>query len=338
MTSSNNILMIQAILALYLRSQRGFFADFWLSKIKSSSLVKLGIITACLSVATAHACTLPKSYYKHVSCTSAQGVFLAVRDNGTPVALLNRQGTKTADLFAYDAVLASHFRHGLLPVRQGRRVGYINAQGRVVIPIIYDSLGGSQWARAANNERIVVKKSGKFGVIDTQNRTIIAFDDTITNISDYQNSRATITHASGSYSVDKQGRQVTQDSLPSDDELLWIDGNEGSEPIFTPILQNGKWGFADSRNVVVIMPVFDEVRFYHMGLAGVRQGTHWGFINKAGQLVIDFRFDDAGIIKDSTDAMHLPEPFVFINGKAWIGNLNDGTKLCIDTQGVNISC
>lgn len=92
------------------------------------------------------ACTLPKSYYKNVACTSRQGVFLATRDNNTPVALLNQKGNKTTDLFAYDGALGTHMAHGLLPVRKGQKIGYINSKGKVVIPIKYDSLGAKDFA------------------------------------------------------------------------------------------------------------------------------------------------------------------------------------------------
>lgn len=317
---------------------------------------------------TAHACTLPKSYYKHVSCTSVAGVFLAVKDDGSPVALLNRQGVKTADLFAYDAVLARQMNSGLLPVKKGNKIGYINAQGRIVIPLIYDSLGGGNWARTAANGRIVVKKSGAWGVINTQGGTVVGFDRNINYISDFSASGATIRTRSGSYRVNYQGQTASQaaaqatqaqttqaqrrspqpsrqnQSTPSPapweqtPDSLWVDSPAGSQPLFTPHQQDGKWGFIDSNGVPMIVYAFDEVRPYQMGLAAVRQGTHWGFIDTAGRLVIEFRFDDAGVIKDSLDAPELPEPFLFYQGKAWIGNLNNGTKLCIDTQGNNVTC
>jgi hypothetical protein len=35
----------------------------------------------------------------------------------------------------------------------------------------------------------------------------------------------------------------------------------------------------------------DEVAPFHEGLAAVRRGNQWGFINKSGELVIDFRSD-----------------------------------------------
>lgn len=96
----------------------------------------------------AYACALPKSHYKNVNCTARSGVFLAVKDNGSPVALLNKKGNTTADLFAYDAVLGSEFRSGLLPALKNGKVGYINDKGKTIIAFNYDRMNGNQWARA----------------------------------------------------------------------------------------------------------------------------------------------------------------------------------------------
>lgn len=51
--------------------------------------------------------------------------------------------------------------------------------------------------------------------------------------------------------------------------------------------------------VAVQSPVFsqekldgiDQITDFHEGLAGVRKGNEWGFVNKQGELVIDFRND-----------------------------------------------
>lgn len=294
------------------------------------------------------ACTLPKSYYKNVACTSQQGVFLATRDNNTPVALLNQKGNKTTDLFAYDGALGTHMAHGLLPVRKGQKIGYINSKGKVVIPIKYDSLGAKDFARKPSNSRIIVKLNGSFGVIDTKGNVIVDFDKSISNISDFKNNRATITKGARQYTIDQNGAIVSQNDSnqsPSlSQEPIGLQSsqtqfsNQSQDVRFIPHLENGKWGFVDDNDVLMIIHAFDEVHSFSEGLAGVRQGTHWGFIDKSGTLVIPFRFDDAGILKNNSDKPEMTEPFTFINNKAWIGNLNDGTKLCINTQGVNISC
>lgn len=101
------------------------------------------VLLVCLATyTTSYACTPPKSHYKHVSCTARTGVFLAVKDDGSPVALLDKKGNKTADLFAYQAVLASEFKSGLLPAQKNGKVGYINDKGKTVIAFDYQPMNG----------------------------------------------------------------------------------------------------------------------------------------------------------------------------------------------------
>ena len=289
-----------------------------------------------------HACTLPKSHYKNVSCTARSGVFLAVKDNGSPVALLDKKGNKTADLFAYEAVLGSEFRSGLLPALKNGKVGYINGKGKTVIAFNYDRMNDSQWARGVRDERIIVKQNRGFGVLDTRGKIIVRPERAISHISDFSQGLATVTAGGSTYTIDKNGNRTRQAPDPSPiPEPTPAQGslpNPSTHLPLTPRQQDGKWGFVDDKGVPMIIYAFDDVRAYSENLAGVRMGDNWGFIDKSGQLVIDFRFHKDGFILDSTKNPELPEPLMFKNGKAWIGNLNNGDKLCINSQGVNVAC
>lgn len=170
--------------------------------------IKLLLAISCWSSLSAFACNLPTSYYKNVICTSEQGVFLAMRDNKEPVALLDNKGNKTADLFSYQDALATHMAHGLLPVRQGQYIGYINSKGKVIIPIKYDSLGAPDFARKANNHRIIVKYNGAFGVIDTKGKVIVDFDKSIEHISDFSKNQALVSQNKGQYTISQHGNII----------------------------------------------------------------------------------------------------------------------------------
>lgn len=64
----------------------------------------------------------------------------------------------------------------------------------------------------------------------------------------------------------------------------------------------------------------DEIAPFSEGLAAVRLGTEWGFINKEGQLVIDFRDDlvwDEVVKTDALDVSSIPYPR-FKNGRCMI--------------------
>ena len=350
------------------------------SKIRA---LAVAITLSGLSV-PAFACQIPKSYYKHVSCTASSRYFLAVKDSGAPVALLDRNGQKAVDLSRYTQVDASKLRSGLLPVQRLGRLGYVNMQGREVIPAVYDVLTADAntrgWARAVSNDRIVVKKNGRFGVINTSNKVIVPFSSTYQNISDFNQGVAQVRKNGTTSWIDSQGRaasnpnpaprpqptpaptptmQPTETVLANDQSQLVtkpetltitsgastsssrqaVDNTSAWQPVWQAQKNDGKWGFVNDQGVPMITFSFDEVQPFSEGLAGVRIDSRWGFVNLAGDLVIPFRFEQQGVITEGADASYQGQPaFVFTAGKAWVGNLQNGAKMCIDKQGEYIGC
>ncbi|ABE74979.1 WG repeat-containing protein [Psychrobacter cryohalolentis] len=365
-----------------------------------SALIKccaltIGMLTTALFVipsAQAASCKIPKSYYKNVSCTASSGYFLAVKDFGAPVALIDKQGKSLVDLTRYQKVDADKISAGLLPVMRNSHVGYLNMQGREVIPVMYDVLNDGQgWARPVSEGRIVVKQGGHYGVIDTANRTIVPFSAAISDIDDYRGGMARVRKNKAISWLDKEGNiknantqstntqnaGVKKDSSKSNDgksaknsrvndrtaasksevkpsaRANSTQKNSASIPInrFTtlqPRQQDGRWGFVDDNNVTMITYSFDEVRPFSEGLAGVRIDAEWGFINLGGELVIPFNFKDfdgSNNFNDSNnkslslDSRYKDKPsFVFVADKAWIGRLENGTKMCIDKEGAAVAC
>ena len=360
-----------------------------------SSLIKrcaltIGMLTTALFVipsAQAASCKIPKSYYKNVSCTASSGYFLAVKDFGAPVALIDKQGKSLVDLTRYQKVDTDKISAGLLPVMRNSHVGYLNMQGREVIPVMYDVLNDGQgWARPVSEGRIVVKQGGHYGVIDTANRTIVPFSAAISDIDDYRGGMARVRKNKAISWLDKEGNiknTNTQNADVKKDNSKSNDGksaknsrvndrtatsksevtpsaranstqkNSASIAInrFTtlqPRQQDGRWGFVDDNNVTMITYSFDEVRPFSEGLAGVRIDAEWGFINLGGELVIPFSFKDfdgSNNFNDSNnkslslDSRYKDKPsFVFVAEKAWIGSLENGTKMCIDREGAAVAC
>ncbi|MFZ3076721.1 MAG: WG repeat-containing protein [Psychrobacter glacincola] len=294
----------------------------------------IGILATALFVmpsAQAASCKIPKSYYKNVSCTASSGYFLAVKDFGAPVALINKQGKSLVDLSRYQKVDANKISAGLLPVMRNSHVGYLNMQGREVIPVMYDALNDGQgWARPVSEGRIVVKQGGHYGVIDTANRTVVPFSAAISDIDDYRGGMARLRKNKAISWLDKEGNiknantqnaNVKKDNGKSNDSKSAKNSRvndrsaasksavnpsdranstqkeSASIPVnrFTtlqPRQQDGRWGFVDGNNVTMITYSFDEVRPFSEGLAGVRIDAEWGFINLGGELVIPFSFKD----------------------------------------------
>ena len=360
-----------------------------------SSLIKrcaltIGMLTTALFVipsAQAASCKIPKSYYKNVSCTASSGYFLAVKDFGAPVALIDKQGKSLVDLTRYQKVDTDKISAGLLPVMRNSHVGYLNMQGREVIPVMYDVLNDGQgWARPVSEGRIVVKQGGHYGVIDTANRTVVPFSAAISDIDDYRGGMARVRKNKAISWLDKEGNiknTNTQNADVKKDNSKSNDGksaknsrvndrtaasksevkpsaranstqkNSASISInrFTtlqPRQQDGRWGFVDDNNVTMITYSFDEVRPFSEGLAGVRIDAEWGFINLGGELVIPFNFKDFDGSNNFNDSNNKSlsldsrykdkSSFVFVADKAWIGRLENGTKMCIDKEGAAVAC
>ncbi|WP_227673508.1 WG repeat-containing protein [Psychrobacter sp. CMS30] len=315
------------------------------------SLFVMSVVTATpflMSNAQAASCKIPKSYYKNVSCTASSGYFLAIKDFGAPVALINKQGKSVVDLSRYQKVDADKISGGLLPVLRNGRVGYVNMQGRETIPAMYDMLKESQgWARPVSEGRIVVKQNGHYGVIDTANKTIVPFSAAISDIDDYRGGMTRVRKNQAISWLDKNGKPTRDPNSNSKADSQTSTTNENakemqqsapSSPFTTlqPRQQDGRWGFVDDNNVTMITYSFDEVRPFSEGLAGVRIDNEWGFVNLGGELVIPFRFDKSGV--SVGDSYKDQAAFVFTNGKAWIGNLKNGAKMCIDKEGSSVGC
>jgi len=258
------------------------------------SLFVMSIIAATsflMSNAQAASCKIPKSYYKNVSCTASSGYFLAIKDFGAPVALINKQGKSVVDLSRYQKVDADKISGGLLPVLRNGRVGYVNMQGRETIPAMYDMLKESQgWARPVSEGRIVVKQNGHYGVIDTANKTIVPFSAAISDIDDYRSGMTRVRKNQAISWLDKNGKPTRDPNSNSKADSQTSTTNENvkeipqsapSSPFTTlqPRQQDGRWGCVGDNDVTRSAYSLDEVRPFSVGLACVRIGKECGFSN-----------------------------------------------------------
>ena len=99
------------------------------------------------------------------------------------------------------------------------------------------------------------------------------------------------------YFIDKSGQKVF--SLAEHGIVATWDFSEGlAAAIFEP---GGKRGYIDKTGKMVIPSKYDEAHDFHDGLAMVKEGRTWGFIDKTGQMVIEYK----------TEQEQEPEPAKF---------------------------
>lgn len=320
----------------------------------------MAAITLPLSItAEAASCKLPKSYFKHVSCTASAGYFLATKDYGAPVALIDNRGKIVVDLMGYQRADGKRLAEGLLPILRNSRVGYVNLQGREVIPPIYDTINeGGSFARAASDGKIVVKRDGQFGVINGKNQTIVPFSKAISNIDNFNNGHAKVYKGKAVSWVNSDGNPTADPTKPratssaasavsnpkNPPENIAVNQNtQKPAPPKAPFTtlqahqQDGRWGFVDDDGTIMITYSFDEARPFSEGLAAVRIADEWGFLNLGGDLVVPFSFQNSPEVANLADNYFGAPSFVFNQGKAWVATVN-GQKQCIDKKFAEVAC
>ena len=107
-----------------------------------------------------------------------------------------------------------------------------------------------------------------------------------------------------------------------------------------PYRKGDLWGYATQDRNIIITPQYAEAHFFYEGLAVVKKGNLYGYINKAGKVVIPFKFytakgfrfgyyDVSGNLKPG-DGSISAEKRVLFAGASLKAN---GVEICIDTKG-----
>ena len=74
-----------------------------------------------------------------------------------------------------------------------------------------------------------------------------------------------------------------------------------------------KWGYINKTGKYVIGPQFDYVMGFHEELAAVRIGKKWGYVDKTGKVVIPLQFDAAQNFSGGLAEVRVGERWVFID-------------------------
>lgn len=285
-------------------------------------------------------CKPPKTSYPQVDCTTDGNYFIAKDKNYNYQALLNKQGKAVASLKGYDSVSWT-VSDGVLAVMKNDKVGYINTQGKLVVPAIYHNLidpddkYDETWSHDASEGRIVVAKNGKYGIIDTSNKVILPFTSKYSFIDGIQEGRALVQSQSGKYGfIDKDGKEVVPPKYEGADGHFG--GYYGFQEGLAGMSDGKKWGFITKTGKVAVPFVYDEVRPFSEGVAGVLKNGKWGFIDGANKTVIPFQYSDSNIQRYSVNDMGA-NYFNFYKGVAQVATIND-KDVCINKSAKKVVC
>ena len=249
-------------------------------------------------------------------------------------------GGKVVDEYVYD-----------LNKVDGGKWGFINKDGKEVIPFIYN------YANSFNEGLASVELNEKYGVIDKSGKLVI--DTNYFYIGHFREGRANVFTDDFMWGfIDKKGKKISEFTYNSvypfnegfagvavggfglGKKWGFIDKN-GIE--ITPIKYDsidffyenyaqvnigGKWGVIDKNGIEITPIKYDEIRSFYNDIARVRIGERWGYINSYGKEFIPLIYSYVGVIKDSLIRVNLGgnvDRFGKILGGKW-GFLNQEGK------------
>lgn len=218
--------------------------------------------------------------------------------------------------------------HGLAKVKKGSQYGYIDTQGKVVVPCqwydvseYHDGMCVVVTSTASPNSTSYYNYL--FGLFDSEGneispaqwRTLGSSSNYFWNPGRWDYNTAYIyapTFSDGKIKVqnpdglwgfiDEQGQLVGS--------VEWRNIDDFSEGLAAVTDSNSKVGFIDGEGNVVIKPQYDATRSFHEGLAAVRVGSYWRYIDQSNNVVISSNYTDANSFSGG-------KADVFLEGTGW---------------------
>jgi hypothetical protein len=214
---------------------------------------------------------------------SIQNSYKIVTLNGEIIELEN-PNIIVKDFLGY---LPSSFNSGLVPVRIGKKWGYMNTQGKISIPVQYD------FASDFNNGSAVVKKDNQFYVIDVDGNELFIDIPKVEKVKDFAEGLAPYETSKGlSGFINTQGKVAIPAQYKGvgyfSSDLAWARNNKD---LIGFINTNGEW---------VIQPQFLAAKNFdsESGLARVKAKDEWWYSDKAGNLTRPEKADKTDDFKE----------------------------------------
>lgn len=162
---------------------------------------------------------------------------------------------------------------------QDEKYGFVNQEGEIVIPLIYEEV------QSFHNGYAIVKQDGKYGIIDMQGRLIILieFDHLIY-------------HGNQIYYSKKNGLDYQLLKITTNKQILKYHHIELLNNLYY-VEKDNKWGIVNESNEVIIPFIYSSIYIYDEKYFKVRKdvGTDdlkSGIIDVSGNEIIPCIYDE----------------------------------------------
>ena len=176
--------------------------------------------------------------------------------------------------------LFGEYREAWAMMKKGRKYGFIDTQGKEVVPPIYSGIWyfgeyKEDWAK--------VKKKGNYGFIDTQGQEVVpTIYSSISYFGEYKEDWAMV-KKDGEYGfIDTKGKEV----VPVIYSGIWYFGEYKKD--WAMVKKDGKYGFIDTKGQEVVPPIYSSIEYfgeYKEDWAKVKKDGEYRFIDTTGKEV-----------------------------------------------------
>ena len=216
---------------------------------------------------------------------------------------------------------AHPFQEGLAAVKVGDRWGYIDKSDKTIIAPQYvqvtDFQGGLAFVETQDYDLRFIDKTGHDPFGARFQNVSVSFDFAKGYVGVEVNNKWGFIDKTGKYILTPQfdERDTPTDCCADSNGVRWqsVDFREG----LAAVKSGGKWGYIDVTGKLVIAAQFDDAEDFAQGLAVAQQGQKYGYIDHSGKWVIAPQFDSADAFAEGLADVELNKTW------GWIGP--DGT-------------
>lgn len=218
---------------------------------------------------------------------------------------INTKGDTIID-FIYDESFGS-FSKGLADVTLNDSCGYIDKNGKVVIPLNYETcypfLSDLAVVWTFEGEQKLINKEGEtFEFVEEKHK-----NKKLWSLNSYPGVFNTV---KGRGRLNAKGDTIIPPNYMATGNL--------SNGMYIVRAKNEKWGAYNSNGKLIIEPQFDDLWHFYEGVANFSLNKKWGFVNKKGEIVIKPKFDYASQFNNGFAYVELEGKSGFINKKGEI--------------------
>ena len=227
-------------------------------------------------------------------------VLYPMKDKSSKWGYIDKNG-KVVIPFKYDG--ASPFRDDLAYIKIGSKdsykYGFVDKNGNLVVECKYDNAWPMQYGYAR------VKLNGKYGLVDKNGREIVPckYDDL------YFDYMVAHVRSNDRWGVINQNGEVI---LPCKYE--GVRSHKGD--VVGARLQN-KWGFVDKNSNIIIPFKYDELGYSHEDFISVKYDGKWGFVDNKGHEVVPCKYEEVGLQTEEMSSVRLNGKWGFVDNNGY---------------------